>query len=120
VLYGSTGGYRGSEASLARVQAMSRHLSSSAVGLPCSSAVTEVVAGGTAGVLAWASIYPVDVVKCRLQACGQARLWDVWCQVHTGGARMYCQGLVATLVRAFVVNGALFCGVATAHRFLGS
>jgi hypothetical protein len=70
-------------------------------------------------VLAWASIYPIDVIKSRLQACCKARLWDVWCQVHRGGARTYCQGLSATLARAFVMNGTIFYGVNAAHRLMG-
>lgn len=81
------------------------------------SAFTELVAGGTAGSMAWASIYPIEIVKCRVQAEGRP-----WRQVVGGmlaeGPAAFTKGMTATLLRAFVVNAAIFYGYGCAGRAL--
>ncbi len=74
----------------------------------------QFLAGGTAGMVAWASIYPVDLVKTRIQAtpAGQSRYrgW-VHCAVSScreEGPGVLTRGLGATLGRAFLVNAAIF------------
>ncbi|KNE72241.1 hypothetical protein AMAG_16723 [Allomyces macrogynus ATCC 38327] len=85
-------------------------------------------AGGLAGVASWGSIYPLDVVKSRIQTTTApvhpistslvARLvapvretWAVTQAVwHTDGARGFLRGLKPTLIRAFYVNAVTFLG----------
>ncbi|KAG2491913.1 hypothetical protein HYH03_009861 [Edaphochlamys debaryana] len=86
---------------------------------------TQVVAGGLAGVIAWIPIYPLDVIKSRVQAVGvtasAGRGWtsfvqEMWAEA---GARAFFRGVAPTLVRAFVMDGASFLGYTTALRVLG-
>lgn len=102
------------------LQALVRRLQAPVLGVRCSEAAGEIVAGGAAGVLAWASIYPIEVVKSRVQACDTASAWAVWRRLHASGWEGYVRGMPATLARAFVVNGAIFYGVGAARRLLGA
>lgn len=74
-----------------------------------------LVSGGMAGVATWASVYPVDVVKTRVQT--QSGLFD--CAVRSRGAwevageawaregmAVFFRGVGVCCVRAFVVNAA--------------
>jgi solute carrier family 25 (mitochondrial carnitine/acylcarnitine transporter), member 20/29 len=87
-----------------------------------------VVAGGIAGVVTWASVYPLDVVKTRIQcwvpSTGAAdvigseregllgrqrqkppRTWEVTKEVwKEGGLRAFYRGIGVCSLRAFVVN----------------
>ncbi|KAI9178954.1 hypothetical protein H9P43_005616 [Blastocladiella emersonii ATCC 22665] len=83
----------------------------------------QFLAGGAAGVLSWASIYPLDVVKSRIQvsepavgshrtglvmgaareAAGVSR--DMW---RAEGWRVFVRGMQPTLLRAFFVNAVTF------------
>lgn len=101
------------------MQALARRLQAPVLGVRWKEAAVEVAAGGAAGVLAWASIYPIEVVKSRVQACDGSSAWAVWRELHKGGWRGYFRGMPATLARAFVVNGAIFYGVGAARRLLG-
>jgi hypothetical protein len=83
----------------------------------CSDFVREVAAGGLAGVLSWASIYPVDVMKSRIQAYGGSWM-EVFQDMKREGAHVFVRGMPATLLRAFAVNGAIFYGVGTTRRAL--
>lgn len=77
-------------------------------------ASANLVAGGVAGSVAWLTIYPVDVIKSRVQAIPRhlspdstwlhtlARVW------RDEGPRALTRGLVTTILRGFVVNGAIF------------
>lgn len=56
------------------------------------------LAGGVAGVAAWSSVYPLDVVKTRIQS-GAAR--DYKHAIKMGG---FGRGLWMCLTRAFVTN----------------
>jgi Mitochondrial carrier protein len=98
-----------------RLQVVASAMASS--GALFSDTATEVAAGGAAGVAAWASIYPVDVVKSRAQARREPA-WAVWRALRAEGGGAMWRGLSATLLRAFAVNGALFWGVGAARRAL--
>lgn len=72
------------------------------------------MAGGCAGVLAWAVATPMDVIKSRLQADGQGRrryrglLHCVVSSVREEGPRVLFKGLTLNCCRAFPVNMAVF------------
>jgi len=73
-------------------------------------------AGGTAGALSWGAVYPVDLLKSRIQALPldasrtESSLGHVARSVvKRGGWRALYRGLGITLVRAFPVNGIIFC-----------
>lgn len=74
----------------------------------------QFLAGGLAGVLAWGSIYPLDVIKSRIQAAPASQSeyrgwWD--CAVKScreEGLGALTRGMGATLSRAFLVNAAIF------------
>uniref|UniRef100_H0W9R4 Mitochondrial basic amino acids transporter n=1 Tax=Cavia porcellus TaxID=10141 RepID=H0W9R4_CAVPO len=77
-----------------------------------------LLAGGAAGMLSWLSIYPMDVVKSRLQADGvrgiQRYRGIVDCarqSFEAEGWRVFTRGLASTLLRAFPVNAATFATV---------
>ena len=74
----------------------------------------HLVAGGVAGALAWACIYPIDVVKTRVQAqdssagrrkgllgCSRA----IW---REAGVKGFTRGLGSCLARAFALNSVIF------------
>ncbi|XP_031990846.1 solute carrier family 25 member 47 [Hylobates moloch] len=73
-----------------------------------------LVAGGCAGVLAWAVATPMDVIKSRLQADGQGQrryrglLHCVVTSVREEGPRVLFKGLVLNCCRAFPVNMVVF------------
>uniref|UniRef100_G1QJW5 Solute carrier family 25 member 47 n=1 Tax=Nomascus leucogenys TaxID=61853 RepID=G1QJW5_NOMLE len=73
-----------------------------------------LVAGGCAGVLAWAVATPMDVIKSRLQADGQDQrryrglLHCVVTSVREEGPRVLFKGLVLNCCRAFPVNMVVF------------
>ncbi|RMZ88296.1 hypothetical protein DV736_g4468, partial [Chaetothyriales sp. CBS 134916] len=58
-----------------------------------------LVAGGVAGVITWASIYPLDVIKTRIQTGAVAK--QIW---HESGLRGFYRGLGVCSLRAFIVN----------------
>merc|ERR1712232_978038 len=70
------------------------------------------VSGGIAGCLAWASIYPVDVVKSRVQADIKGEYKNFWdCLLKTykfGGIKLLFKGFNPTMYRAFFLNGVTF------------
>eukprot|EP00891_Asterochloris_glomerata_P004551 jgi/Astpho2/4551/Aster-00134 len=72
------------------------------------------LAGGTAGAVAWASVYPLDMIKSRLQATSRAASeysgwWDcAKIAYREEGGRVFFNGMTATLTRAFIVNAAVF------------
>uniref|UniRef100_A0ABI7XNS4 Solute carrier family 25 member 47 n=1 Tax=Felis catus TaxID=9685 RepID=A0ABI7XNS4_FELCA len=73
-----------------------------------------LVAGGCAGVLAWAVATPMDVIKSRLQADGQGQrryrglLHCVVSSVREEGPRVLFKGLTLNCCRAFPVNMVVF------------
>jgi solute carrier family 25 carnitine/acylcarnitine transporter 20/29 len=73
------------------------------------------MAGGVAGSFAWAVVYPVDLIKSRIQSLplhtpsSERSLWYVTKKVvQTGSWSALYRGLGITLVRAFSVNGIIF------------
>ncbi|XP_028162282.1 mitochondrial basic amino acids transporter-like [Ostrinia furnacalis] len=77
-------------------------------------------AGGVAGMLSWILLYPIDVVKSRLQGDVVGRYAGAWdCFVKSVRAdRWKCmsRGLGAVTLRAFISNGACFTAVAWTER----
>ena len=80
-----------------------------------SDAARVLLCGGAAGVITWASIFPLDVVKTRVQTQvlggdaggreGRLGAWAVARETYrAGGARPFFRGLGVCSVRAFVVN----------------
>lgn len=77
--------------------------------------LASAFAGGCAGCLTWAVVYPIDVIKTRVQTAAldtplsRLSMWHVGKQiVHEHGWRHLFRGLPITLVRAFPVNGTIF------------
>ncbi|GMH37407.1 hypothetical protein BSKO_05280 [Bryopsis sp. KO-2023] len=81
-------------------------------------------AGGIAGVLSWLAVYPIDVVKSRIQCHDKAaspyRGWvDCWRSIaKEEGHRTLWRGLTPTLQRAFLTNAAIFSGYEAILRAL--
>ena len=83
-------------------------------GILSSDAARVLLCGGAAGVITWASIFPLDVIKTRVQtqvlggaAQGGERTgaWEVARETYRqGGARPFFRGLGVCSVRAFFVN----------------
>jgi solute carrier family 25 (mitochondrial carnitine/acylcarnitine transporter), member 20/29 len=76
-----------------------------------------LVSGGIAGVFTWASVYPLDVIKTRIQAEGWSTettqqskssegrtLRMIKTIFNTEGSRAFYRGLTICSVRAFFVN----------------
>jgi solute carrier family 25 carnitine/acylcarnitine transporter 20/29 len=74
--------------------------------------VAQFLSGGLAGVAAWTSIYPIDVVKSRVQSSKHLSMGDAfidgWKQ---GGVRSFFQGFSTTVAKGFVCSGVTFLGV---------
>lgn len=79
-----------------------------------------LLAGGTAGMTSWLFLYPVDVVKSRVQADLGATYRSAWhCVQHSyqrDGWRVFGRGLAPTLLRAFPVNAITFLVVEWVFR----
>eukprot|EP00127_Corallochytrium_limacisporum_P000629 Clim_evm28s22 gene=Clim_evmTU28s22 len=84
------------------------------------SAPAMLIAGGFAGCISWASIYPVDVMKSRMQvSTSNAGFLECWRQAFAeGGIKLLYRGLGASMVRAFPLNAATFYGYNMAYRAL--
>ncbi|GFR47867.1 hypothetical protein Agub_g9676, partial [Astrephomene gubernaculifera] len=90
---------------------------------------TQVIAGGMAGVLAWMPIYPLDVLKTRVQAVpgssagggggGKTMLQYAREMYSEAGVRSFYRGVSPTLVRAFLMDAAAFLGYSTTLKLLG-
>ena len=61
------------------------------------------LSGGSAGVLAWASIYPIDTIKTRIQAGGAINLKQAFSQ-----GSLY-NGFSMCILRAFLTSSIGFC-----------
>ena len=75
-----------------------------------SSTLQSFVYGGMAGVGSWALILPFDVMKSRIQADTDRKLysgfWDcVVKSYRSDGIKIFFRGLSMTSLRAFPVNG---------------
>eukprot|EP00002_Diphylleia_rotans_P034104 TRINITY_DN7301_c0_g1_i2.p1 TRINITY_DN7301_c0_g1~~TRINITY_DN7301_c0_g1_i2.p1 ORF type:complete len:315 (-),score=44.80 TRINITY_DN7301_c0_g1_i2:132-1076(-) len=83
-----------------------------------SASLADTIVGGSAGVVSWATIYPVDVVKSRIQATnnvlgkgtkapisGTRVAYEMY---RSEGISSFFRGFHLCLVRAFPVNAATF------------
>ncbi|EFO23633.2 carrier protein [Loa loa] len=67
------------------------------------------LSGGIAGVVLWSAVYPVDVVKSRVQIAGSGGFINIFRNIiKNEGIRTLYNGLTITLVRAFCATGCLF------------
>ncbi|OSX65802.1 hypothetical protein POSPLADRAFT_1177291 [Postia placenta MAD-698-R-SB12] len=88
-----------------------------------------VLFGAAAGYALWAIIYPIDMIKSRIQTDGFSRadgqkykstldcVRTVW---RTEGIGAFTRGLTPTLIRSPFANGATFLGFEMAMRLLSS
>lgn len=89
-------------------------LSSAAIGL----------SGGAAGALSWLFVYPIDVVKSRIQVDGMvgARrykgMFDCFAKSYReeGSVRVFFNGLTVCVMRGFVMEATVFVTVALVLR----
>ncbi|KAF8743903.1 hypothetical protein AX14_013960 [Amanita brunnescens Koide BX004] len=91
------------------------------------SPMNAVIYGAAAGYALWAVIYPIDMIKSRMQTDGFTpstgqkyfSTWDcvrkVW---RTEGLSAFSRGLGPTLIRSPFANGATFLGFEMAMRVL--
>jgi Mitochondrial carrier protein len=81
-----------------------------------------VVAGGLGGMACWITVYPVDVIKSKLQTQAASApmykgLWDCGRQLYrAGGAGALYKGLGPCLARSFPANAAAFLAYETAFK----
>lgn len=86
--------------------------------------IADLVAGGCAGTITWASIIPFDVVKSRYQAdfVGEySGLID--CAVKSyreEGVRVFYRGCMVTCLRAFPVNAVTFLVYSQSMKYMES
>jgi hypothetical protein len=89
--------------------------------LPRTSDTQQFIAGGLAGLVAWALMLPVDKLKTMAQS-GDSTLRNVLLAAVAGyrerGLAWFYPGLVIVLVRAFVANAALFSVARKTERAL--
>ncbi|XP_067681203.1 solute carrier family 25 member 45-like isoform X2 [Haliotis asinina] len=76
------------------------------------SQVINFFSGGLSGIISWFFILPVDVVKSRLQADPERRLysglWDCTTKSYkTDGGKIFFKGAVVMSLRAFPVNAVI-------------
>lgn len=81
--------------------------------------------GGCAGMLSWATNYPIDVVKTRIQAEGLAPhgIYTSYSDcilkcLKSDGVNAFFQGFGATMLRAFPVNAAILATVTLFIRYV--
>ena len=76
------------------------------------SRLVSFFAGGTAGACAWASIYPIDVIKTRWSTAAQGTYSSVYhcfrSSVAGEGTAVLWKGFSATMLRAWPQNAVLF------------
>jgi solute carrier family 25 carnitine/acylcarnitine transporter 20/29 len=74
--------------------------------------LASAFAGGLTGCITWAAIYPVDVIKTRIQTSPldtQVRMMQVGRDIiRQHGWKYMFRGLGITMIRAFPVNGIIF------------
>ncbi|CAK1601179.1 unnamed protein product [Parnassius mnemosyne] len=84
------------------------------------SAMRVFTAGGVAGALSWVLLYPIDVVKSRIQGDIVGRYlgaWDCFVKsIQSEGWRCMGRGMGAVTLRAFISNGACFSAVVWTDR----
>jgi len=83
-------------------------------GGPQMASMKILLAGGVAGCISWLSVYPLDVIKTRVQAQGECegllgkRRLGTWACAKSayaeGGGRVFFNGLGVCMARAFLVR----------------
>lgn len=90
-------------------------------------ATKTVLFGAAAGYALWACIYPIDVIKSRMQTDGftpetgrkyKNTLDCIRTVLRTEGGSAFSRGLAPTLIRSPFANGATFLGFELASRWL--
>ncbi|KAJ7502391.1 mitochondrial carrier domain-containing protein [Mycena galericulata] len=93
------------------------------------SPLNAVLYGAAAGYALWSVIYPIDMIKSRMQtdgftaATGQKYKSSIDCVRtvwRTEGIAAFTRGLTPTLIRSPFANGATFLGFEMASRLLNS
>ncbi|TCD65347.1 Mitochondrial carrier protein ymc2 [Steccherinum ochraceum] len=139
--HGITGIYKGQVATLWRESTgygvyfmayellMQREMSEKGIKRDQISPVNAVLYGAAAGYALWAVIYPIDMIKSRMQTDGFSAsdgrkykstldcIRTVW---RTEGISAFTRGLGPTLIRSPFANGATFLGFEMAARLLDS
>jgi len=84
------------------------------------SAPETMLCGGLAGVCFWTCVFPMDVVKSRIQVRGiQGSVLSIGLNIlrHEGAATLY-RGLTPALLRIFPSNASLFLAYETTKKYL--
>lgn len=78
------------------------------------------LSGGMAGFIGWASIFPIDVIKSRVQSdSSPKKLGSLILNIYRAqGIPGFYRGVSAALIRSFPANAALFTGVEWTKRIL--
>lgn len=110
--YGLVGLYRGIGATLMRdIPAFGVYFGSYEY-LKQNTGMGLVMAGGCAGILAWMSSYPQDMLKSRMQSNNSFKstghCWSLMYKENGFNLRAYFRGFGPTLMRAFPANAATF------------
>lgn len=86
-----------------------------------------MLAGGLAGTATWLTVYPLDIVKSRVQidvtgkyAHGHRGLWQAYKEIvaESGSVRGLYRGITPALLRSFPANAACFLGYEMSMRLL--
>lgn len=91
---------------------------------PLGSVMAAFIAGGAAGAISWGVIYPMDIVKTKIQMSSTdtpvkstyAMVRDI---CRTNGVRALYRGCGTTIIRSFPVNAVLFPVYETCVLVLG-
>jgi len=83
-----------------------------------------LLAGGLCGSASWIVIYPIDVIKTRIQAEGFQPVGRYRNYAHCvrecleeDGLRTFTRGLKTTVIRSIPVNAVTFCTVSVVERY---
>jgi len=139
--YGMVGIYKGQAVTLVREAAgygvyflayeklIQREMAKKGIRRDQISPVNAVLYGAAAGYALWAVIYPIDMIKSRMQTDGfspstgqkyKSTLDCVRTVWRTEGISAFTRGLGPTLIRSPFANGATFLGFEMANRVLSS
>lgn len=84
--------------------------------------LATIVAGATSGIALWTVIYPIDVVKSRIQVSHDTRSMNLWKHIleisRKEGVTFLYSGLQPTLIRTVPASAALFLTYEWTKRLL--
>jgi hypothetical protein len=88
-----------------------------------SNTVSELLAGGTAGVIQWVPpFYSFDVIKSHMQTCSPGEYRNIMdCATNLykrDGIHIFYRGLAPTLMRGFLLHSIIFYGYESTMRYL--